>query len=309
MRIVSLLPGATEALFAMGLGEAVVGVSHECDYPPAARRLPRVTRTLIDSAQASGQIDAQVQAASAKGGGLYEIDRPLIGRLQPDLIVTQAQCDVCAVRYADVLDAVASEESLRAAQIVALSPAGLDDLLNDVTRLGQAAGAVPAAEELAASLARRIEEIARRTRTLAAAERRRVVCIEWTEPLMTAGNWTPELVELAGGHPGLAEAGQHSGYVPWSSIVRYDPEIVIIGLCGFDLARSLVEARPLVELPGWQSLAAVRSGRVFVVDGNAYLNRSGPRLVDSLEILAHLIQPGLFGAPPSGEIAAWCKMA
>ena len=303
MRIVSLISSGTEILFAIGLGREVVAVSHECDYPPAARELPQATRSLVDSSCASGQIDEQVKSLSASGAALYGLDIELICRLRPDLIVTQAQCDVCAVRYADVLDLVAGSPALAATQVVALNPQSLDEALADVLRVGKACGAAAAARAYVASLVARVGRIA----LAGVAERPRVVCIEWTDPLMTAGNWTPQLVELAGGQCGLAKAGEHSGYVQWSAIALHDPQVLIVAPCGFDLARSLLEAARLRGLSGWHDLSAVRAGRVYVIDGNAYLNRSGPRLVDSLEILGHLIQPERFPSP-AGELAegaAW----
>jgi iron complex transport system substrate-binding protein len=303
MRIVSLISSATEILFAIGAGEQVVAVSHECDYPAAAQHLPKATRSRIDSSEASGTIDEQVKSLSAAGGALYDLDAALIRDLAPDLIVTQAQCDVCAVRYADVLDLVAAEPALVATRVLALNPQSLDEVLADVLRVGQACDLRDVARAYVAGLVERVGRVAL-TKPLS---RPRVVCIEWTEPLMTAGNWTPQLVELAGGLSGLAKAGAHSGYVPWSAIAQFDPEVLIVAPCGFDLARSLSEARALTALPGFGDLAAVRAGRAHVVDGNAYLNRSSPRLVDSLEMLAHLIQPALF-PPPSGELVegvAW----
>lgn len=307
MRIVSLISSGTEILFALGLGEQVLAVSHECDYPLAARQLPKATRSLVDSSQKSGQIDEQVKSLSSAGAALYGLDDELIVHLRPDVIVTQAQCDVCAVRYADVLDLVSSAPALAATQVVALNPQSLDEALADVLRVGKACGAQTAAKAFVGSLVARVGRIALAAKTV----RPRVVCIEWTDPIMTAGNWTPQLVELAGGNAGLATAGQHSGYVSWEAIALYDPEVLIVAPCGFDLARSQVEAQSLRSLPGFERLTAVQSARAFVVDGNAYLNRSGPRLVDSLEILAHLIQPNLF-PPPMGELAegiAWARLS
>jgi iron complex transport system substrate-binding protein len=306
MRIVSLISSATEILFALGLSEQVLAVSHECDYPPAAQKLRRATRSRIDSARESGAIDAEVKSLTAAGSALYDLDAALLRELAPDLIVTQAQCDVCAVRYADVMDLVGSEPALAATRVLALNPQSLDEALADVLRVGRACDAMPAARAYVAGLVERVGRIA----TAKYVQRPRTVCIEWTDPLMTAGNWTPQLVELAGGTCGLATAGAHSQYVPWEEIVEFDPEVLVVSPCGFNLARSLAEAKALTQLPGWNGLSAVRAGRAFVVDGNAYLNRSGPRLVDSLEILAHLIQPAIF-PQPSGESAegvAWTRL-
>lgn len=297
MRIVSLLSSATEMLFALGLGEQVFAVSHECDCPPEALRLPKATRSLIDSSRASGAIDEQVKSLTASGGALYRIDAELIRELRPDLIVTQAQCDVCAVRLADVLDLVASAPELRSTRVLSLNPSGLADVFTDIQRIADATGRSARGREYCQSLESRIAALERLVRGLSPEERPRVVVLEWLEPLMTAGNWTPELVSLAGGTECLAEPGRHSGYVEWSEVARCDPDVLIVSPCGFDLPRTLEEFQRLPALAGWDGLAAVRTGRVFAVDGNAYLNRSGPRLVDTVEILAHLLQPKRFGRP------------
>jgi len=312
MRIVSLLSSATEILFAIGAGEDVVAISHECDYPPQATKLPRATRSLVDSSRPSQEIDEQVKRLMEAGEPLYEIDRELIRRLGPDLIVTQAQCDVCAVRYQDVVDFVAAESALAATKIVALNPRYLMQIFEDVLYVGEAAGRLGAAVQFKNQLLRRYEQVIKTSARdwPQRGERPRVAVLEWTEPLMGAGNWTPELVGAAGGISLLGTKGQHSTYVGWLDIVVARPDVLIVAPCGFNLERSIVEARRLVTLPGYRDLSAVANGRAYVVDGNAYLNRSGPRIVDSLEILAHLIRPELF-RPPEGELAegrAWAKL-
>ncbi|HUE71861.1 MAG TPA: cobalamin-binding protein [Pirellulaceae bacterium] len=301
-RIASLLPSATEVLWGIGVGERVVAVSHECDFPAEAKQRPRGTRSLIDSAASSGHIDELVRRRLAAGEPLYELDRPLLVRLAPDLIITQAQCDVCAVKLADVLELVRSTPALQGAQVLALQPAGLEDVLLDIEAIGRAAGAEEAARKYVAGLVARIDRVQAVTGRLDRSERPRVVCIEWTDPLMTAGNWVPELVELAGGESLLAAKGQHSPYVSWDQIRAANPEVIVVAPCGFDLPRTLVEAETLRHLPGWKELAAVRNRRVWAVDGNAYFNRSGPRIVDSLEILAHVLHPDCFPLPRSGAL-------
>ena len=287
-RIVSLLSSATEILFALGVGEQVVGIGHECDWPMEATTRPRVTHSWIDSRLPSDEIDRVVRARLAAGQPLYEVDAQRLVELSPDLIVTQAQCDVCAVRYEDVVSLVERTPALSKTQIVALQPATLAEILDDIERIGAAVGAVKAAADFVDSLRVRIGRIA----TLTSSQPRpRVICIEWTEPLMLAANWTPTLIELAGGESGLTVANQHSTYAEWKAIVDYDPEVVLISPCGFALLRSYQEAQRLLALPKWHNLRAVREGRVYLVDGNAYLNRSGPRIVDSLEIVAHLLHP------------------
>jgi iron complex transport system substrate-binding protein len=306
-RIASLLSAATEMLFALGLGDRVVAVSHECDWPPEANRLPRVTISHIAATASSAAIDTQVRELSSAGRPLYGLDVELLGRLEPDLIVTQQQCDVCAVSYSDVLAAVAADPRLAGCPIVALNPRGLGDVLADLRRVGEAAGATGAAEHCVAALESRVEAVRQRMATLAQAERPRFVCVEWTDPLMLAANWVPEIVELAGGQNGLSIGGGHSTYHAWSDVLAYDPEVIVVSPCGFDLLRTQEEAHALARnVPGWATMTAVRTGRVFAVDGNAYLNRSGPRLLDSLEILAHLLHPNLILAPPH---AGWQRLA
>ena len=305
MRIVSLLSSATEMLFALGLGEQVLAVSHECDWPPPATRLPRATRSRIDSAQSSAAIDEQVKHLLARGEALYEIDEPLLRQLAPDLIVTQAQCDVCAIRLADVLRLQSDAPELEHARVLTLNPNSLADVLQDIESIGTATQREAAAAELIAGYRQRIAAIAERTARLTAAQRPRVLCIEWIEPFMPAGNWTPELIAMAGGVSGLAIAGEHSHYHTWDEVAAFDPQLILIAPCGFDLARTLVEAERLRQLPIWPQLTAVQQGNVFAIDGNALLNRSGPRLVDSLELLAQLIQPALFRAQPGWHETYW----
>jgi iron complex transport system substrate-binding protein len=310
MRIVSLLSSATEILFAIGAGDDVVAVSHECDYPPEATTLPRATRSIVDSSRSSGEIDRQVKQLVKAGATLYEIDGELIRKLKPDLIVAQAQCDVCAVRYQHVVDFVASEPTLRDTKVIALNPQYFMQIFQDVLYIGQATNRYDAAIRFKERLLGRHAEVLNKTNHALNCHRPRVVVIEWTEPLMAAGNWTPELVQAAGGEPLLGAAGQHSGYITWPDVIAARPEVLIAAPCGFNLDRSLLEARRLMDLPGYYGLPAVKTGQTFVVDGNAYLNRSGPRVVDSLEILAHLIRPELFD-PPGGELAdgrAWARL-
>ncbi len=293
-RIASLLASSTEILYGLGLGERIVAVSHECDYPPDAATKPRVTSTRVDAAASSRDIDEQVRGMSEQRASLYEIDVPRLAELRPDLIVTQAQCDVCAVRYEDVLAAVAGQPELRGAEVVALNPHTLEDIFADIRRVGRAAQRDDEADAFIAALQARVEAVRTKAAGLPAERRPRVLAIEWIDPIMVAGNWTPAMIEIAGGVNCLASPGAHSPYVDWSAVRREDAEVVIIMPCGFDLRRTLTEARLLTELPGWGDLAAARRGAVFAVDGNAYFNRSGPRMVDSLEILGRLIHPELF---------------
>ncbi len=296
-RIVSLLSSATEMLYGLGLGELIVAVSHECDWLAEATEKPRATFSRVDSTLASGEIDEQVKQMLAAGAALYGVDAKLLAELRPDLIVTQAQCDVCAVRYADVLDVVERTPALADARVVALNPMSLDDVLVDIQRVAEAAGVDDRGAAYVGRLRGRIDAICQQTRTLADADRPRTALVEWTEPLMLAGNWMPELLALAGGTCPLATVGRHSEYVDWQRIVEFDPQAIVVAPYGFDLARSIEEAQSLRARPQWSELSAVRCGRVYVVDGNAYFNRSGPRLVDSLEILAHLLHPQRVARP------------
>jgi iron complex transport system substrate-binding protein len=310
VRIVSLLSSATEILFAIGAGDEVVAISHECDYPPEATKLPRATKSLIDSSQPSGEIDQQVKRRLESGEALYEIDRDLVRQLKPDLIVTQAQCDVCAVKYQDVLDLVAGEPALAMTTVLALNPRSLADIFDDVLRVGEAASRRQAAQQFNYSLLKRQIQVVSKARGTPY-PRPRVAILEWTEPLMGAGNWTPELVDAAGGQPLFGRIGEHSTYIQWTDVVAARPEVLIVAPCGFDLQRSLQEARRLENLSGYRDLPAVAAGCAFVLDGNAYLNRSGPRIIDTLEILAHLIRPDLF-SPSEGQLAegqAWTRLA
>lgn len=288
-RIVSLYPAATEMVCAIGLGERLVGVSHECNWPPEIASLPRLTRSCVDSSAGSAAIDAQVKALAAAGAPLYELDAERLAELRPELILAQAQCDVCAVSFDAVVGAVAASPVLERAAVLALNPTSLADVLVDVERIGVAAGAAVQTRSYVAELQRRID-VVRQSASRSVAPPPSVVVIEWIAPLMIAGNWTPELVETAGGAYELARAGEHSCYVSWPSVREYSPQVIVVAPCGFDLARSRREAKELESLPGWEQLPAVRNGQVHVVDGDAYFNRPGPRLVDSLEWLGSILR-------------------
>jgi len=287
-RFVSLFPAATEMLCALGLRHALVGVSHQCHLPPEVARLPRLTRSRIDSAAESAAIDAQVKALVARGEPLYELDLERLADLQPHLIVAQAHCDVCALSADAVAAALAERPALRGVRLLALNPRSLDEVLADLLRLGEAAGVARRARNDVADLRQKIDAVARCARQRPG-PRPRVVVIEWIEPLMVAGNWTPELVALAGGDYGLVRSGQASPYVPWSQVQAYAPEVVVVAPCGFDLERSRREAIQLESVAAWQTLPAVRHDQVHVVDGDAHFNRPGPRLVENLQWLATIL--------------------
>ena len=302
LRIVSLLPSATEIVCALGLRENLVGVSHECDFPSDVVGLPIVTAPKIDVDGSSREIHEGVTDLVKGGLSVYRIHTELLGELAPDLIVTQDQCEVCAVSYDDVVGAT-RELTGTPAEIVSLSPRRLRDVWRDVETVATAAGIADRGEAMATELAGRMASLERRTRRL---ERTRIACVEWLEPLMAAGNWVPELVEAAGGTSDLVGAGAHSPWMEFEDLQRAAPDVLCAMPCGFDLAKTSAELRDLLRESRWDSLAAVRNDRVFAVDGNAYFNRPGPRLVESAEILAGLLHPGdCADLLPDG---AWAKL-
>jgi len=286
MRICSLLPAATEIAFALGLGDALVGVTHECDYPPQAKEKPVVVRTVIDVARmTSEEIDRKVGEALQTGKGLYTIDEDAFINAAPDLILTQGLCDVCALDYNEVVKATAKLS--RPPTIMSLNPHCLADVLDDIRRIGAATERLSVAEKLVQGLQQRIDRVDHAS----PAYRPRVVCLEWYEPLYAAGHWAPEMVELAGGQDMLGRKGEPSSKVEWRDVVAARPEVILLMPCGFDVRRTVKEATLLRRREGWNDLPAVRAGKVFAVNGNAYFSRPGPRLIDGLEILAQLICP------------------
>lgn len=300
-RIVSLLPSATEIVCALGLGDALVGISHECDYPAEVTRLPRVTRTRIAHDASSRAIDEQVRQELAGTQALYSLDMDVLPGLAPQLLVTQSLCDVCAVGSNEVDAALCRIPGQP--RLFNLQPARLHDILDCIARLGDAAGVSAAAATMVAGLEARIERVQARSRTLAATARPRVALVEWLDPWFDAGHWNPELVEAAGGVPICGRTGEPSTTLVWARLRELDPDVIFIACCGFDVERTLADLPGVRALPGWTTLKAVRDGRVYVTDGNAYFNRPGPRIVDSLEILAHALHPSLHPLPP-GLVAA-----
>ncbi len=293
-RIASLLPSATEIVCALGLADRIVGVSHECDFPAEIRGRPVLTAPKIDPHDDSAGIHAAIERLVRDGLGVYRIDDALLKAVAPDVIVTQDQCDVCAVPLADVTAAVRLVLA-RAVDVVSLRPSRLADLWDDIARVGAATGASAAVGPLVDGLRARIAALGRSAGRIV--RRPRVAVIEWIEPLMVAGNWVPDLVELAGGAAHhLVEPGAHSRPVDWTALAAYEPEVVVIAPCGFTIAHTRRDLHHLTRRPEWETLPAVRAGRVYLVDGNVYLNRPGPRLVDGGEIIAHLVHPREFPA-------------
>jgi len=295
MRICSLLPSATEIVYALGLGDRLVAVTHECDEPPAAREKPRITRSAIDPATlTSAQIDALVTQHLHDHRGIYQIDRALLERLDPDLILTQELCDVCAVSYQEVQRAVRALYGER--QILSLEPVSLDGILDTILAVGRATGTEARAAELVNELRARIERI--RARTATVSRRPRVVCLEWLDPPFAGGYWVPEMVTAAGGIDALGRAGEPSRRLPWDEVIAAAPEVAVLMPCGFGVERTLQEYERAAIPAGWWQTPAVRTGQVWVVDANAFFSRPGPRVVDGLELLAAILHPELFpGAP------------
>lgn len=295
LRIASLLASGTEIVFGIGLGDQLVAVSHECDHPSEVAGRPRVTYAKVNSDADSRRIDEQVRTMCAQGEPLYGIDEAKLAALRPNVILTQAQCDVCAVRYEDVMTLVGRVPALRETRVTALNPTRLCHVFEDILRVAESCGVAEAGRNYVDSLKARVAAVEVRVRENVPIDQRvRVACLEWLDPPMLSANWIPDLIELAGGRCELTSAGAHSGYADWDEIRRFDPEVVVLMPCGFDLARTLSEATVVQTSPGWGELTAVQNGRVFAVDGNAYFNRSGPRMVDSLEMLAGIFHPGMF---------------
>lgn len=293
MRIVSLLPAATEMVCQLGLANRLAGISHECDYPPEVTGLPRVTRSRVPDNVPSREIDEQVSQKSKEGQPLFELDCDLLEELEPELIVTQGLCDVCAVSTTQVASVAASLPGKP--RVAHLQPARLGEMLDSLQSLGEAAGVPGRAREIVQQLRERIEKV--RFSTGAPARRPRVVLLEWVDPLFSSGHWTPEIVRIAGGQEMLGKDGELSRRLDWDEVRRADPEFLVLALCGFKVDRGLADWPILQDKPGFRELACARDGKVFIVDGNAYFNRPGPRLVDSLEILAHTLHPDLFTLP------------
>ncbi len=293
MKIVSLLPSATEIICQLGLREQLVGVTHECDYPVSVVGLPKVTNTLIPHDATSGQIDELVRERLKTEKALYTLDMPVLQSLRPDLIVTQALCDVCAVAESEVQQAACSLPGTP--QVINLEPICLEDVLKCIQLVGDAAGCSEIAQREIGLLRDRIQAVADRTLSIQA--RPSVMLLEWIDPPFCAGHWSPELVELAGGREAIGEKSQRSRTTSWEAIVQADPEVLFIACCGFGIERTLQDLPILQSKPGWEALRCVRARKVFVVDGSAYFSRPGPRLVDSLEILAHALHPDVHPLP------------
>jgi iron complex transport system substrate-binding protein len=292
VRIASLVPSATESLYALGLGASVVGVTHECDHPSGASEKPHLTRTVIPGGLSAAEIDAAVRERTARGEALYELDADLLALLEPDLVVTQAVCEVCAVSYEDVVAVAARLEP--SPRVLSMDPSTLGEVLDSIRALGDSAGAEDATAALLADCA---ERLARVEAAVEGAKRPAVACLEWLDPLFAGGHWVPRMVELAGGEDVLGLAGEKSRTVTWEEAVAARPDVVVAMPCGYDAARS---AREVLD----HEVTVVRlgAGRVVAVDASSYFSRPGPRLVDGVELLAHALHPDRVPAPPPGRL-------
>ncbi len=290
-QIVSFLPSATEMACALGLSEQLVGITHECDYPPEVIGKAIVVRKALPIETMNQlEIDIAVSQRMREGRSLYEVDERLLQELAPDLILTQDLCQVCAPsgnEVAQALDLLAKKP-----QILWLTPSSLEEIFANLQEIGAATGHIKQAEQLIAEGRARLQKIEIVTRKLSV--RPRVFCMEWLDPVYCSGHWVPEMVHIAGGVDKVSQVGADSVRVSWNEVVEWKPEVLIVTPCGFDLKQTIEQSRRLYAYPGWPALPAVRNGRVFAVDANSYFARPGPRVVDGTELLAHLIHPGLF---------------
>jgi len=290
MRICSLLPSGTEILYSLGLGDQVVAVTHECDYPPETAAKPKITEDLIEQGRmTSVEIDHHVSSNIGRHGTIYRLKEDLLETLKPDLIVTQELCEVCAVSYKEVQHAARVLEGRT--RIVSLEPTTLNEMLETILLVGELTGRKDAALEKVQELNARLQRVRERVRDR---ERPRVYAMEWLDPPFSAGHWVPEMVEIAGGHEVLGKAGLKSERITPERILEAQPEIIVLMPCGFSLERTVEEYRRTRFLPGW-------SGQLYAVDGSSYFNRSGPRLIDGVEILSEIFHPSLLDGPERGE--------
>jgi iron complex transport system substrate-binding protein len=301
MKIVSLLPSATEIVCALGLEQNLVGRSHECDYPESVKHLPICSEANFPDGLSSNEIDVKVKEILADALSVYTVNREQIKQLVPDVVITQAQCEVCAVSLEDVEQALENYLD-KEARIISLQPNSLADIFTDIQTTANALNVPERGELLIEELQERVDLIRHKLKFID--QKPTVACIEWLEPMMLSGNWIPGLVSIAGGNSILAEAGKHSPYVQWEDIRQQDPDIIVMMPCGFPIERTMKEVDLLLQLPGFAEMKAVKNNRLYIADGNQYFNRPGPRIVDSVEILAEIINPKqfIFGYEGSGWI-------
>jgi len=301
-RIISLLAAGTEIVCELDLEAQLVGRSHECDYPESILNVPVCSSAMLDPNANSLEIDRQVKGILTDALSFYQIDRDLIKTLKPDIIITQTQCEVCAVSFSDVEKAL---ENLLdyPVEIISLEPDNLNAIFRDIKTVSEVLGVPERGADLLERMQERLDLIKHKLKFIT--QKPTVACIEWLSPLMIAGNWTPEMVEIAGGQAILAQIGKHSPAIPWLDLVQADPEILVVMPCGFNIGQTLKEMDLLLQQTYFQDLQAVKNNKLFIADGNQYFNRSGPRIVDSVEILAEIINPKQFIFGYEGE--GWIK--
>ena len=307
MRIVSLLPSATEIVYALGLQDGLVGVTHSCDFPPEARLKPVLIESCMGANEAqmsAGEIDRIIRESVQKGESVYRFKAGALEQAKAELVLTQGICDVCAVSYQSVIVEIQKLKSKP--QLLSLDPQDLTGILTDIRRVGEATGQIDKAGEVVDALEERVGDVAGRTREIAPQARPRVAVIEWTDPIYAAGHWVPEMVELAGGQDVLAKVGNPSEVVEWETVLAAKPEVIVVAPCGYDIPRARAELHNLAARPGWLDIPAVKNRKVYIMDANATLSRPGPRIVDGLEDLAGIIHPERFPSDPAK--ARWQKM-
>lgn len=290
MRIVSLLPSITEIVASLGRQHQLVGRSHECDFPKEINTLPSCTEPKFDPDGTSYELNERIEAILREGLSVYRVDADRLRNLNPDIILTQDHCEVCATSLGEVKEAVRSSLDTDV-EIISVSPNDLSSVVSSIRTIATAINAEMEGKKLVADMKKKLEYIQQQTLPLHSPE---VLCLEWLDPLMSAGNWMPELVQLAGGQPVLAKAGEHSRWLEWEKIQQSDPEIITVTPCGYSISETLSEWEVLTKRPDWEQLKAVQNHQVYVMDGNHYFNRPGPRLVDSTRILAEIIHPSIF---------------
>lgn len=303
-RIISLLPAATEIVCALGLEDSLVGRSHECDYPESIKHLAVCSEANFPDNLSSNDIDLKVKGILVDALSVHIVKREVIKQLSPDVVITQAQCEVCAVSLKEVEEALDNYLD-KQSHIVSLQPNKLNDIFTDIATVAAALDVEAARNELIENLQERVDIIRHKLKYVES--RPTLACIEWLEPLMVSGNWIPELVGIAGGSSLLTEAGKHSPFVKWEDIQLSNPEVIVIMPCGFSIERTMREIDLLLNLPGFAEMQAVKNNRVYIADGNQYFNRPGPRIVDSIEIMAEIIHPKLFTFGYEGN--GWIKFS
>ena len=304
IKIVSLLPSATEIVCLLGLEQNLVGRSHECDFPASVKQLPVCSEANFPDNLSCAAIDNKVKEILSDALSVYTVKRDEVKKLAPDVVITQAQCEVCAVSLKEVEEALENYLD-KEARIVSLQPNSLNDIFNDIKTVAAALNVPDKGNEVIEELQERVDII--RHKLKFSESKPTVACIEWLEPLMLSGNWVPELISTAGGTNVLTQPGKHSPYVQWDDIRLQDPEVIIVMPCGFSIERTLKEIDILLQLPGFNEMKAVKSNRVYIADGNQYFNRPGPRIVDSIEILAEIIHPKQFAFGYEGD--GWIKFS